>query len=141
MTFQLHPQLKQDSIFCGRFELCQLRMINDSQYPWFVLIPEINEIKEIFQLEKQQQIQLLAESSLLAVHLKSVFQADKLNIASIGNIVPQLHLHHVVRYQYDKAWPAPVWGKYPATRYQSDEIEQQLERIKNALGNNLNASD
>lgn len=140
MTFQLHPQLKQDSIFCGRFELCQLRMINDRQYPWFVLVPEINEITEIFQLEKQLQIQLFEESSFLAIRLQSVYQADKLNIASIGNIVPQLHLHHIVRYQSDKAWPAPIWGKYPAIRYQPDEIKLQLERIKNILGSNLNTT-
>lgn len=140
MTFQLHPQLKQDSIFCGRFELCQLRMINDSQYPWFILVPEVNEITEIFQLDKQQQIQLFEESSLLAIRLKSVYNADKLNIASIGNIVPQLHLHHIVRYQADKAWPAPVWGKYPATHYPPDKIEPQLERIKNAFGKNLNTT-
>lgn len=126
MTFQVHPQLKQDSIELGRFSLCQLRLINDSQYPWFVLVPEILNVTEIYQLSEGNQVLLQQESSFLARKLSEIYKADKMNIAAIGNLVPQLHIHHIVRYKKDIAWPAPVWGKYTAIPYN----EQQLEKIK-----------
>ncbi len=126
MLFQLHPQLKKDSIEIGRFSLCQLLLINDSQYPWFILVPERMDLTEIYQLSEQEQILLQQESSFLASTLASCFKADKMNIAAIGNLVPQLHIHHIVRYKNDIAWPAPVWGKYDAVPY----TEQQVEKIK-----------
>ena len=126
MLFQLHPQLKKDSIEIGRFSLCQLLLINDSQYLWFILVPERMDLTEIYQLSEQEQILLQQESSFLASTLASCFKADKMNIATIGNLVPQLHIHHIVRYKNDIAWPAPVWGKYDAVPY----TEQQVKKIK-----------
>ena len=126
MTFQLHPQLKKDSIKIGCFSLSQLLLINDSQYPWFVLVPKRINLTEIYQLSEQEQTLLQQESSFLASTLASCFKADKMNIATIGNLVPQLHIHHIVRYKNDIAWPAPVWGKYDAVPY----TEQQVKKIK-----------
>ncbi|MCK5477639.1 MAG: HIT domain-containing protein, partial [Methylococcales bacterium] len=108
MTFQLHPRLQQDSIKIGQFILSQLRLINDSQYPWFILVPERKDVSEIYQLSEKDQQQLQQESSLLTKTLVEIYKADKMNIAAIGNIVPQLHIHHIVRYKTDIAWPAPV---------------------------------
>ena len=132
-TFQLHPRLKQDCISIGRFDLCQLLMMNDSHYPWFILVPEKADIKEIYQLAKPDQHTLLEESSYLAENLAALYKADKMNIAAIGNLVPQLHIHHIVRYQSDKAWPDPVWGKFAAIPYTQQQIADNITRIKEQL--------
>ena len=115
--FALHPQLQADCIPLGRFPLCQLLLLNDANYPWFILVPEREDIREIYQLSLEDQMQLMRESSHLSQQLADRFKADKMNIAALGNVVPQLHLHHIVRYRHDPAWPAPVWGKVPPQPY------------------------
>lgn len=115
--FELHPRLKQDTSIIGDFPLCQLLLMDDASYPWFILVPRRTGIREIFELEQRDQRQLLDESSQLSMVLSKIFRADKLNIAALGNMVPQLHIHHIVRYQTDPAWPSPVWGRFPAQPY------------------------
>lgn len=115
--FQLHPRLAQDTLRVGNFPLCQLLLMNDASYPWFILVPRRAAIREIFELDYHDQQQLLKESSQLSQVLNKLYQADKLNIAALGNMVPQLHIHHIVRYQTDQAWPNPVWGLFPAQPY------------------------
>ncbi|TRW95838.1 HIT domain-containing protein [Candidatus Methylobacter oryzae] len=134
MTFQLHPRLEQDCISIGRFELCRLLMMNDSQYPWFILVPELADVREIYQLNKADRELLAEESNYLAENLATLYQADKMNIAAIGNMVPQLHIHHIVRYRTDKAWPAPVWGRFDAVPYTERQITENLARVKAQLG-------
>ncbi|MFZ2313571.1 MAG: HIT domain-containing protein [Methylobacter sp.] len=138
MPFQLHPRLQQDCITIGRFELCRLLMMNDSQYPWFILVPEKTDINEIYQLTKPDRELLAEESGYLAENLAELYQADKMNIAAIGNIVPQLHIHHIVRYQTDRAWPAPIWGKFDAVPYTEQQITDNLARLRKQLENYLN---
>ena len=130
MSFQLHPRLQQDCISIGHFELCRLLMMNDSQYPWFILVPEIADVSELYQLNKAQRGLLMEESCYLTEHLAVLFNADKMNVANIGNMVSQLHIHHIVRYQTDSAWPAPVWGKFPAVPYTETQVSEQLNRLK-----------
>ena len=132
-SFQLHPRLKEDCIAVGRFDLCQLLMMNDSQYPWFILVPEKAGLTEIYQLGKAERQILTEESSYLAENLAALYQADKMNIAAIGNLVPQLHIHHVVRYQTDKAWPAPIWGKFTAVPYTQLQMTDALAQVKQQL--------
>lgn len=115
--FTLHSQLAADTFEIGNFPLSVLLLMNDANYPWFILVPRRADIREIYQLDGKDQQQLLWESSALAEGLSAQFQADKLNIAALGNMVPQLHLHHIVRYRTDPAWPAPVWGHRPARHY------------------------
>ena len=133
MSFQLHPRLQQDSIAIAQLELSELRLINDSQYPWFVLVPKRDDISEVYQLSEKDQQQLQRESSLLAKTLAEIYTADKMNIAAIGNLVPQLHIHHIVRYKNDIAWPAPVWGKYDAIPYTEQAIEKTKTLIQNSV--------
>jgi len=121
--FRLHPQLQNDCIELAEFPLCKLLLSNDSQFPWFILVPKIIDATEIYQLTWQEQQQLLNESSLLSELLMQTFNGDKLNVAALGNMVPQLHLHHVVRYKSDNCWPAPIWGKLPTITYSNEEIE------------------
>jgi len=115
--FKLHLRLAQDTSVIGDFPLCHLLLMNDANYPWFILVPRRAEIQEIFELERPDQQQLLNESSHMSQVLSKIFQADKLNIAALGNMVPQLHIHHIVRYQTDQAWPNPVWGLFPSLPY------------------------
>jgi len=137
MPFLLHPRLQQDSILIGQFKLSELRLINDSQYPWFILVPKRADISEIYQLSEIDQQQLQQESSLLTQTLDQLFIADKMNIAAIGNIVPQLHIHHIVRFKTDIAWPAPVWGKFDAVPYNKGQAEEITNRIKEAFKDEL----
>lgn len=134
MSFQVHPRLQQDSIEIGQLNLCRILLINDSQYPWFVLVPTRENIHEIYQLKEQDQLQLQRESCLLAKKLAKIYSADKINIAAIGNIVSQLHIHHIVRYKNDIAWPAPVWGKFDAIPYKQEQIEETKTQLITAMG-------
>ena len=122
--FELHPQLQQDCIVLGKLELCHLLLVNDSNYPWFILVPDRVEISEIFQLDEADQKLLLSESTRLSQFLVKQFKADKLNIAALGNVVPQLHVHHIVRYKQDVSWPKPVWGQQPAQPYTQKRISE-----------------
>ncbi len=119
---ELHPRLAADCIRLGRFALCHLLLMNDASYPWFILVPDRDDVSEIFELAAADRIQLLDESCQLSEFLLQSFEGDKLNVAAIGNLVPQLHLHHVVRFKSDRAWPAPVWGQYPPVPYSAEAI-------------------
>ena len=133
MQFQLHPRLAEDTIFLGRFELCQVLLMNDAQYPWCILVPEVADVTEIYQLNSVQRQQLMEESCFLAENLATLYQADKMNVANIGNIVTQLHIHHVVRYQTDKAFPTPIWGKFSPIPYSEAELAKHTQLIKSQL--------
>ena len=131
--FELHPRLAEDTITVGEFELCQLLMHKDANYPWFILVPKRPEVLEIYHLSEQERIQLMNESCMLAEALVDVFSPDKINIATLGNMVPQLHMHHVARYKDDGAWPHPIWGAMPAKEYQSEEMHHRIEAVANVL--------
>lgn len=107
--------------------------MKDSNYPWFILVPDRDDITEIHQLNETDQQQLISESSLLSRIIDKQFNADKINIAALGNLVPQLHIHHIVRYKNDATWPAPVWGKLPAKSYTEEETNQVITRLKSSL--------
>ena len=129
----IHHQLQKDCLLIGRFPLCRLLLAKDANYPWFILVPDRIDITEIYQLSRDDQIQLIAESSLLAGILKTEFHADKINIGALGNLVPQLHIHHIARYKNDVAWPAPIWGKTKAKDYLKNEIDSVIKKLKSVL--------
>ncbi|MGR9101257.1 MAG: HIT domain-containing protein [Gammaproteobacteria bacterium] len=133
MRFELHPRLSQDCIEAGRLRLCRVLLMNESQYPWFILVPERTGVSEIHHLNEPDRMQLMNESCFLAENLARIYRADKMNVAAIGNLVPQLHVHHVVRYRTDKAWPAPVWGKSDPAPYSEQEIARNLELLTPAF--------
>ena len=125
MSFALHPQLARDCHRLGRFELGLLLLMNDAQYPWFILVPQRAGLREVYELDEPDQALLLRESTALSRALMSAFRGDKLNLAALGNMVPQLHLHHIVRHVGDPAWPSPVWGRHPPRPYTAAELEQR----------------
>ncbi len=127
---ELHPQLMKDCLLIGRFPLCRLLLMQDANYPWFILVPDREAVTEIHQLGADDRRQLLSESCALATVLAEHFHADKLNIAALGNVVPQLHVHHVVRYHDDPAWPAPVWGHTPAKPYTAKALDEVIDKLR-----------
>jgi diadenosine tetraphosphate (Ap4A) HIT family hydrolase len=130
---KLHPQLEKDCLLIGHFPLCHLLLMRDANYPWLILVPDREDIGEIFQLSESDQQQLMRESSILASVLAEQFQADKINIAALGNVVPQLHIHHIVRYQDDASWPAPVWGTVATREYTEEGLARVMQKLKQGL--------
>ncbi|MCC7431825.1 HIT domain-containing protein [bacterium] len=136
--FELHSQLAKDCFVIGDFELCRLLLMNDSNFSWFILLPKRQNVSEIFELNETDQKQLLLESSFFSKKLVEHFKADKLNIAALGNVVPQLHVHHVVRYKNDLTFPSPILGKFPAKPYSNEEFDSLKQKLKNTLTQNFN---
>jgi len=132
--FTLDAQLAADTLVLGDLPLCRLLLMNDAQYPWFILVPRREEVSEVFQLDGADQRQLWQESVALAEKLKDLFAADKLNIATLGNMVPQLHMHVIVRRRGDAAWPAPVWGRQPAIAYGEEQVAAIRDKLRMVLG-------
>ena len=122
--FTLHPQLDQDCEIIGDYPLSRLLLLNDRQYPWVILVPRRENISEIYQLSESDQLQLQKESSNVLAAMAKHFSADKMNVAALGNVVPQLHIHHIARFKDDPAWPKPVWGVVPAKAYTKTEIDR-----------------
>ena len=131
--FTLDQRLQQDTLLLGDFPLCRLLLMNDANYPWFILVPRRDEVSELFQLDAQEQQQLWRESTELAEVLKDTFKADKMNVATLGNVVSQLHMHVIVRRKDDPAWPAPVWGKHPAKPYSDEQVSALRSKLRMVL--------
>lgn len=131
--FALDQRLQQDTLTIGDFPLCRLLLSNDSNYPWFILVPRINGISEVFQLSVIDQQKLWNETTTLVQLLSDGFGADKMNIGALGNVVSQLHVHVIVRKRDDMAWPAPVWGKHPARPYTEEQVAAIRARLRKLL--------
>lgn len=136
-AFSLHPQLAADCLTVGALPLCLVLLMRDARYPWFILVPARPAVSEIYQLSDADRSQLMEESTLLSCCMVELFGPDKLNIAALGNVVPQLHLHHIGRYRSDPAWPGPVWGRLPALPYAPGAAEARVEAMRAALGERL----
>ena len=122
MNFTLHPDLKRDGIAMGQFSLSDVLLINDAHYPWFVLVPKRADISDTIDLTDGDHAQLWKESQIFSRGIMHIFNGEKLNVAALGNMTPQLHVHHIVRYKIDAAWPGPVWGKVPMQPYEDTQI-------------------
>ncbi|WP_404362098.1 HIT domain-containing protein [Marinobacter sp.] len=131
--FTLHERLIADTLSLGRSSLCEIRLMNDSTWPWVLLVPAVRDIREIYELTDSDQKQLLRESSILGKGMMSVFAGDKLNLAALGNVIPQLHLHHIVRFTDDPAWPGPVWGRQAPVAYQEQELVKRMQVLEPVL--------
>jgi len=132
-TFSLHPQLAQDTVPVGDLPLARVLLANDANYPWTILVPRRPGLVEIIDLEENEQVQLLGEIAKTAQALKSITECEKLNIAAIGNVVSQLHVHVIARRHSDAAWPKPVWGAVPAIAYDPAVREGLIGALRRAL--------
>ncbi|WP_440812788.1 HIT domain-containing protein [Pseudomonas syringae] len=135
--FVLDSRLQQDTLPIGDFPLCRLLLSNDTNYPWFILVPRRADVSEVFQLEAADQLQLWQETTELSRVLKEAFDADKLNVAALGNVVSQLHMHVIVRKRSDIAWPAPVWGKHPAVAYTDKQFVEICRQLRPLLADDF----
>jgi diadenosine tetraphosphate (Ap4A) HIT family hydrolase len=132
-VWSLHPQLAQDSVPVGDLPLARVLLANDANYPWLILVPRLPGLVELIDLEENAQVQLLGEISAAARALKKITACDKLNIAALGNQVPQLHVHVIARRRSDVAWPKPVWGVKPALAYTQGQQATLIKSLRNAL--------
>lgn len=135
--FTLDSRLQQDTLLIGDFTLCRLLLMNDAQFPWFILVPRREAMSEVFQLDIADQRLLWQETSELAETLKDTFAADKMNVANLGNMVSQLHMHVIVRRRDDAVWPAPVWGKLPAQPYSAEQLAAVMAKLRMALADDF----
>lgn len=127
--FEPDPRLVEDSYPVTELPLCQLRLMNDTRFPWLLLIPRKRGVGEVFELDEAEQQQLWREAGRIGQAFKTLMEADKLNVASLGNVVAQLHVHLVLRREGDDAWPGPVWGQGEATPYDLDGLAAMRDRV------------
>ena len=135
--FRLDERLQQDTVALGRFPLCQVLLMKDSRYPWVILVPAQSNVFEYFHLSNEDQRQLMAESVYVAEKMNDHFAAKSMNVAALGNVVAQLHVHHVARYEDDPAWPGPVWGHSPAVPYDENALAKRVEEVSELLASHF----
>lgn len=132
-AFALDPQLARDTFSVGDMPLTRVLLMNDANFPWVIAVPRRSGAVEIFDLSGADQAQLLAEVMLLARHLKDITGCEKINIAAIGNVVAQLHVHVIARGRTDPAWPRPVWGALRPRPYEDAAREHLLAALRAAI--------
>jgi diadenosine tetraphosphate (Ap4A) HIT family hydrolase len=132
--FKLDQRLKNDGFILGDMALSKLILVDNSLFPWVILVPKRSNVSEIIDLNNEDRILLLDEISLVSKKMQQIFKPDKLNIAALGNIVPQLHVHIIARYTQDKAWPQPVFGKEKEL-YTAENRERIIPLFKDLIVN------
>ena len=131
--FALDSRLQNDTDFVIDLQLCTVRLMDDAQYPWLILVPQVADVSELHHLTETQQSLLNQDSNLTSLVLTEVFNPETLNVAALGNIVRQLHVHHVARYSDDPAWPGPIWGKQPFIQYDSKVKLKLINTLQQAF--------
>ena len=134
MGFELHPQLAADTHEIGELPLSQVVLMNDSRFPWIILVPRVENARDLIDLSSNDQIRLTEEISATSKTLRTLFAPDKLNVAALGNMVPQLHVHVIARRINDAAWPSPVWGVGSARPYAPQTLVETSARLAAKLG-------
>lgn len=132
-NFQLDPRLERDCFALGRFKLCRLLLMNNAAVPWFILVPE-TDATEICDLNLLAQAILFDEINTVSHFVQALDGVEKLNVAAIGNVVSQLHLHVVGRHPGDFAWPGVVWGVEAKERYADEQVERIRQQAADGLG-------
>jgi diadenosine tetraphosphate (Ap4A) HIT family hydrolase len=133
MPWTLHPQLEAETTAVGDLPLSRLLLANDANYPWLLLAPRRAGASDIIDLPDAEQIALATEIARVSRALKAATPCDKLNVAALGNVVPQLHVHVIARRRGDAAWPKPVWGAVPARHYDPAERERLVAALRREL--------
>lgn len=132
--FELHPRLAADTTFVGDLPLCRVLLAKEEIGPWLILVPRRSELREIHHLSETDRLTFWNESAQVSGVLERLFAPDKLNVAALGNMVPQLHVHHVARFASDAAWPAPIWGNTPGQPRPDGAQSALASKIGAALG-------
>jgi diadenosine tetraphosphate (Ap4A) HIT family hydrolase len=132
-AWTLHPQLHRDTASLGDLPLSRVLVINDANYPWLLLVPRRPDITEVIDLDEVEQAQLMTEVTRVARALRNVTACHKLNIAALGNAVPQLHVHIIARFRNDAAWPKPVWGAVPPRNYEREDLHNFVAPLRKKI--------
>lgn len=131
--FELHPTLERDSFPITEIDGLLIRLINDSRFPWLLIVPKVDGATELHDLSDADYAAAMAMARSLGSILKRSFDADKINTAAIGNMVPQLHVHVVARRRDDVAWPGPVWGAGQMVPLSDEEAARRIGLVRAAL--------
>jgi diadenosine tetraphosphate (Ap4A) HIT family hydrolase len=138
LAFTLDSRLAADTLFVYNAPLCRIGLMNDARFPWLILVPRVPNVREWPDLSTENQLQLQAEINAVASALQQVFPiGEKLNIAALGNVVPQLHIHVILRHAKDAAWPAPVWNCGTREAYSTDTAQTLVSQFANTLQTTL----
>ena len=132
-TFHLHPQLEADTALIANWGLSRVLLMNDARFPWIILVPRRAGLSEIQDLKHAERIVLIEEINRAGAGLKAATGAKKINTAALGNMVPQLHVHVIARFENDAAWPKPVWSVGSAVAYEQGVKTALIERLQAAL--------
>jgi diadenosine tetraphosphate (Ap4A) HIT family hydrolase len=132
-AYSLHPQLAADTHPVAALGLCELRLMDDSNYPWLVLVPRVADARELVDLDAEQRRQVSDDIDRASRLLLDAVRPYKLNVAALGNLVPQLHVHVIGRFEDDPAWPAPVWGRVAAHPYPPDALVERIRLLRETL--------
>lgn len=132
-VFALHPQLAADTVLVGDLALTRVLLATDANYPWLILVPRRPGLTELIDLTEADRRQLTTETDAAARALKSITECEKLNVAALGNVVAQLHVHVIGRRHSDRAWPKPVWGVAPAIVYDPAVRDGFIAALRRAL--------
>lgn len=131
--WHLHPQLADDTHPLAHWPLCEVRLMDDANHPWLILVPRVEGAVELLDLDEAQQAELIREIDRAGRALQATMKPHKLNVAALGNVVPQLHVHVIARYRDDIAWPRPVWGMATAQPYTPEALVARVESLRTAL--------
>jgi diadenosine tetraphosphate (Ap4A) HIT family hydrolase len=132
-TFELHERLATDCHLVTELEISTVLLMDDSRYPWLVLVPRRPGLRELHQIKLAEQAAVFTEISQTSTTLENLYNPLKINVAALGNQVPQLHIHVIARFAEDTAWPGPVWGVGVAEPYRDDELSQTIHNLQALL--------
>jgi diadenosine tetraphosphate (Ap4A) HIT family hydrolase len=133
MAFSLHPQLEADTAPLADLPLCRVLLMDDATYPWLILVPALDGLRDLHDLPAGEDARLMTEIRQASLALAALHSPDKINVAALGNQVPQLHIHVIARFASDPGWPGPVWGKAPRQPYESDACHAAIAALRQAL--------
>jgi diadenosine tetraphosphate (Ap4A) HIT family hydrolase len=131
--FTLHPRLAADTTALGDWPLCRLLLMNDARFPWIILVPARADLREVHDLPPAERATLIEEVARASALMQQAFKADKMNVAALGNQVPQLHIHIIARFASDPAWPNPVWGQGQARPMSEAERSERTRLLQSLL--------
>ena len=132
MSFKLHKKFLKSSHHITDLQLCNIRLNDNSKFPWLILIPKRNKITDMSDLNSKDQIQLIKEIVFVSKIMKKLFKTSKLNVEKVGNIVPQLHIHIIARYKKDSSWPLSVWV-VKSKCYSTKVLKEVVNKIRMAF--------
>lgn len=133
IEFEVHRQLLNDCTVVGDAELCRVLLMNDARFPWLILVPRISGLRDVHEVPTEYRSALFDEIESASKAVQTIIDADKINVAALGNQVPQLHVHVIGRLKSDEAWPGPVWGVGASVPYDDDVRLKRIEFVNDAM--------